>query len=165
MVDIRNSIVLRIVLNNIAEETIETISDKILDLLQRQIEKDVYLDNTKYFRTGEFLEAFNWEKIKKVTTGLVRELVYDHSGMSFNPDSWTHGSPIDGWGDATKYLVQILNRDTRASGLFISRIDEVKPYWDNTIKKLFNRRKITIWTNTEIKKVARRYGFKAIKIG
>ena len=156
--DITNDTQLRVVFEEKIRGAIENVSDKVLELLRRQIETDVFTTpNTWYERTGQFENAWKWGSIERVVNGLVREMSYDSKSVGYEDGTWTHGNPGQ---SASENLADILNlawngyRDGYTSSLMFGRrhfSHKRKPYWDNFIKKLFDRKELKKMFSEELR--------------
>jgi len=164
--EISNDVELRVALLLISEEVIEKVSAKILKKLQANIKKYVYEyggANKVYYDgsgkpTFQFFEAWDWQSIKHTLSSVARELMYDPSGMDYDPETWLHGSTFGG--DARANLADILNKPFRGDGMRTSGLmmgnsymsKKRKPYWDITIDELFDRDGIKKMIDIELRK-------------
>jgi hypothetical protein len=113
-------------------KVINNVSAQVLELLKYNINKyAVNQPSDWYVRTGQFEQAFMLEALQQTVNKFLRRLVYDSSNMTFDPDTFTHGSPFGG--DATETLVEILNKEGFTSSL---NWKFSHPYWDITLKEL-----------------------------
>jgi len=150
----------------VAEKIIENVSTKVLDYLRENIEKYVYEygDSNEIYHAGsaeatyEFYNSFKWKDIEASVKGISKELFYDYLSMNYDKDTWLHGSDSSKvkkqGGDARKFLASILNAEGKLSSLFLTK--PRKPYWDITMKELFDNKKIDGWFDIEFAKA----GFK-----
>lgn len=175
MSEIRGSTQLRAIMLSIAEEVVDKVADNVIKRLKENIMRYVYEyhgSNKEYSPTYEFLESFDWGDVKKNVSGFIREMAYLPERLgSFDPGGWIHGSnyPSEGYDkDARDNLADILNlggktgeRGGFTSSMFISV--PVKPYWNITMRELLDDGLLEKWIDKEIKAVARKYGFVAIK--
>lgn len=138
---------LRAVLNVVISDVINKVSDRIIELLKENIKRyAVNQPSDWYERTGEFENAFIWQDMKVELNGFSRKLIYDPSGMHFDPDTFTHGSPFGG--DATATLMDILNVEGFTSSL---NWKFSHPYWSITISQLIDGRLIDNWFKEEFR--------------
>lgn len=162
MPDIKSDAQLRLMMGQVSEAVIESVSEIILKKLQDNIWRDTYMSdyypNVEYYGgsgkpTGQFVSAFQWSRIFYSIKKLTRELYYDPSDMKYDPDTYLHGSKVGG--DARESLADILNVDGYTSSW---NWKKRKPYWDNTIRELFEGKII----EKEFQKALKQYGFKKI---
>lgn len=162
----------RFILDIICKEVVEEVSDKMLFRLQTNIMKYVYLaqNNASYYAgtgapTLEFYRAWDFTPMKDFGRSIVTELFYNPSKMRYEPDNYLHGNAI--YGDARDTLMDILNvkgnTNTGKGHPFLIKITSA-PYWDNTIKEFFNRRRISIDVHHAVVRISRQLRLKISRI-
>jgi len=131
-------------LGGIASKVIEKVSTDMLFILKGYINDETYTDvpNAWYYNgdkkpTYQFREAFEFTKIENKMKQIVTELFYNWQEMSYDPDTFLHGSPWNG--DMRQQLADILNVD--GSTGFSNKIRQ--PYWDDYIKAMFDQNGLT----------------------
>lgn len=141
---ITNDIEMATMLSNIASKVIEKVSKDMLFILKEYINDETYdpLPNAYYYNgsgkpTFQFREAFEFTQIENKIKQVVTELFYNWQEMSYDPDTFLHGSPWNG--DMRQQLADILNVD--GSTGFSTKIR--KPYWDDYIKEMFDQNGLT----------------------
>lgn len=153
--EIKTESQLQKILENAVREILEDITKQLLESLQQQILKDVYTTPNTWYHDGtgsptmQFLNAWDWDAIKKSGNKLVTELYMHKDMLTYDQETWLHGSPL--WGDARDYLDDILNlvyngyEAGYTSGLMIwgngnrHLSHRRRPYWSNFIKKWFDK--------------------------
>jgi hypothetical protein len=150
---------LKAALEKIATVVIKNVSKKILKLLQDNIKEytygahapnKIYLNGSKR-PSGEFLNAFQWKEIEKNINGVCRELFYNWQSMTTDEGGYKHSSVSENWPiDTRMQLADYLNVDGYDSSLWISV--QRKPYWEITIKTLFEDGQLDRWFSEECKK-------------
>jgi hypothetical protein len=140
MPDIKNNNQLVKLFSTIATAIIFQVSEEVLEILRKNIEDYTYgeLPNIEYYDgtgkpTYQFLNAFEFTKIKKQLNTVLTELWYDWMSMEYDGETWLHGYPGE---DNRQTLADILNVDDYLG--FSSHGKPRKPYWDITINELFN---------------------------
>ena len=135
----RNNAELNAMLLPIASNVIKLVSDAILTVLQRHIDDETYdpLPNADYYNgsgtpTFQFKHAFEFTEVQTRMSEVISELFYNWQSMSYDPDTFLHGSSWNG--DMRERLADILNID--GSTGFSNKIRG--PYWDNFIIELFD---------------------------
>ena len=135
----RNNAELTAMLMPIASNVIKLVSDGMLTVLQRHIDDETYdpLPNADYYNgsgtpTFQFKHAFEFTEVQTQMNEVVSELFYNWQNMSYDPDTFLHGSSWNG--DMRERLADILN--TNGSTGFSNKVRE--PYWDNFITELFD---------------------------
>jgi len=164
MTEIRNIRNIGKVLKDIAETSIKEVSKDVTKQVRANIMKYVYeneyFPNKHYYNgsgrpTFQFLRAFKWKPFSRSGNILSKKLFYDYESMTFNADTWLHGSNVPGWGDAREHLADILNINGRRSLLKIGdsyMAKKVKPYWDITIEELFDENGLSDMFDKELTK-------------
>jgi len=159
---IKNSQILRAVLETAIEEVIREVSDKVSKRLKENINEYTYFfdyyPNQIYYNgtrtaTHEFRDkAWTWTDIRKSSNSIKRKLFYDWkqlSKMGSGEDTWKHGSLIEGWGrDGRQYLAENLNIEGHRSSLRVGNRffdKERRAFWDITIKELFDEGQLEKW--------------------
>lgn len=146
MPDIKNNTQLVKLFSTIATAIIFQVSEEVLQILRKNIEeytyKYGYWPNKEYYNetqypTYQFLNAFEFTKIKKQLNTVLTELYYDWMSMEYDGETWLHGYPGE---DNRQTLADILNVDDYLG--FSSHGKARKPYWDITIDELFNGGKL-----------------------
>jgi hypothetical protein len=157
--DIPNDSVLVGVLNSIASDVINTVSDKILIQLKNDIERDVYLfggfPNRFYYMgmgipTFQFEKSWKWDVIKQDLMSTVKTLFEDYMSMVFEPQNYLHGSELGG--DRRSELADDLNVSGIAKNSDFPG-KERAPYWDNFIREMFDEGQIDAWFSEELSKL------------
>lgn len=122
----------------LAEEALEEIAEEVLDLFKKEyISRYAYISNPQlYERTMQFRESWKWTELKKFVKTLSKEMYYDPSGMTFNPEKFQHGSKYSTPPDVRDNLMDILNKKGYSSSLWLSVYRET-PYWDRFIADMF----------------------------
>lgn len=141
---IKNTREYQAIFETVLRGVIEDVSDWLLDKLVQQIKKDVYgkVPNKWYTKgsgkpTFEFLNAWEWTKLKKTSNQFIRELYFNRSTLVSDPNGWIHRSNVYGWGSSVEYIEKILNVSGFTSSLEMFHVPSAirKPYWDNFIEK------------------------------
>jgi hypothetical protein len=142
------------------EKIISRVSKKVLKQLQDNIIEHVYKShpgNKVYFDgsrkpTMEFFNAWKWAELEKTVTGVCRELFYSWQDMGVNEGGYKHSSVSANWPiDTRMQLADYLNVDGYDSSLWISVKRE--PYFNITIKELFEDGLLDKWFDQEAKKI------------
>lgn len=170
---IHNMAELEAQMNDIINNMLSSITNKLLTKLQNRIEEDTYdHSNHRYFndtesRTGDFKNSFEWQNIKHSMKENVKELFYNWNSMKVRKgsgDNWDahYNDPYKGgsmpnengfelpYGDIRQYLAEYLNIDGEAAEY------ERKAYWDNYIKEL--NRDFSKLAYDEVQSACKRYG-------
>jgi hypothetical protein len=136
---ITNSAQMMTMMSDVASNVIKRVSAVMLNDLKERIWEDTYmpLPNIWYYNdtktpTSQFKNAFKFDDIQQNLNEVVTELFYDWASMSYDPETYLHGSPSGG--DMREQLAEILNVDGTTG--FSSKMR--KPYWDNFIKEMFD---------------------------
>ena len=128
-------------MSRLAEEALRAISKDVLQIFQNEyLEKEVYGshgENKQYIRTNQFFEAWEFSEIKKQLNSLSTELWYNPSNMSFNPDTYTHGSKYSSPPDVRDNLMRILDKAGYSSSLWLS-VSRPVAYWQSFIQDMFS---------------------------
>jgi hypothetical protein len=143
MTDIRNETQLVGVLEMVLAEVLEQTADEVLEIFKRDyLMKYVYeshMPNVIYHEnsrkpTYEFLNAWDWTGIRKTIKTLSKELFYNAGKLSFNEETFLHGSIYSTPEDVRASLMDILNKKGRSSSLWLSST-AIRPvaYWDKFI--------------------------------
>lgn len=152
-------------MQDIAEEVIEQVSFDLAKLLVDYIDMFVYkyeyFPNQTYYKgsgkpTYEFRKAWKISKIKPTVKGITQEIYYDWQSMSYDPDTWKHGSNVPGWPqDAREQLADWLNVTGYTSGLSLNGTRPLSklrmPYFDIWTEKLFDKNEIRNRLDKEFK--------------
>lgn len=147
---VSNDTELTILLQKIATDVIEKVSESILSELKEIIKSDVYGSHgpNKIYPTmtedSEFLNAFEWDKISKSVKTITTIMFYNWKQMSVNPDIYQHSSYADTWGDDTRAELAGYLNITGKKGVYPNLFMSVdrKPYWDRFISKMFGQSRI-----------------------
>ena len=133
-----------------AKIALENVTDEVLELFKRDyVDKYVYNShgvNQTYHNgsgkpTGEFREAWEWEDVKKVTNSLVTTMWYNPQNLSFDSESFLHGSKYSSPTDVRNTLMDILNKSGYSSSLWLS-VSRSVAYWDEFISDMFGSSKL-----------------------
>lgn len=129
-------------LNNITEEVLELFKTEYIDkyVYNSHGPNKVYHDGSSQ-PTGEFREAWQWADLKKATNSLVTYMWYNPGKLSFDVDSFKHGSIYGTPEDARASLMDILNKQGYSSSLFLS-VSRSVAYFDQFIIDLFDNGKL-----------------------
>lgn len=142
---IRNQNDLTKLLESQARLALESATEELLDLFKTEyIQKYVYdghSPNEMYHGgsgkpTGEFMEAWQWTELKKVTNKLITEMWYDPSKLQYDMGTFKHGSKYSTPKDVRKTLMDILNKDGYSSSLWLS-VNRPVAYWEQFISDMF----------------------------
>jgi len=175
MQNITNNGQLGIIFNNIAENVIGIVSEKMYDSLQEIIQRDVYdaaegIEPRKWYLppdkkpTYEFKKAFHFEEIRSKLTEVTRRLFYDWMSMSVGT---TNEESADGksgtyvhtqGGDFRQQMAEAFNIDGFVSGDFNNVSRKREPYWDNFIMLWFDAEIL----DGEFTAALAQYGFKKL---
>ena len=142
---------------------IDRVAKRVSEDLAKRIDQDVYEShspNKDYFDkskqpTYQFRdEAWPWtDATSKGIRQVVKELYYDGSRMAYKGNKFLHGSNIDGWGDARRFLAEILNQDSKLSSLWITKERPANAaYWDNFLGEIFGQDRLSKYFFEELKK-------------
>jgi len=162
------------VLNMIAKEVVSTVSVTILDKLRDNIAKYVYMNQepSYYYRgsmipTGQFYNAFKWEKMRTLVYSVVDELYYDWKSMDYDGSSgsYLHGNEYSRFGDVREELADWFNRSPTTGSKHPFLWKKTNRYWDKAMDELFNRRRIDIEIGKVNRVLSRKLGLKIKKIG
>jgi hypothetical protein len=144
-------------LEQVATEVINVVSEKVLKKLQDNIEKHtygshgpnkVYLEN--HGPSHQFKYAWEWKAIERGVMEITRELFYNWMKMNYLPESWMHGSLVPGWPeDAREQLAGWLNHYGWINEHFITVYRQ--PYWDITMDGLLGGGELEKWFDYELK--------------
>ncbi|MGL4453665.1 MAG: hypothetical protein ACRCTZ_21105 [Sarcina sp.] len=128
---IQDDLQLQMFLLNDLQRAVDNTLERCLNELQEIIMSTVYGAGTPivYERTNEFLESFKENKATIKGLMVQGEIFQDFMSMSYNPESFTHGSYS---GDVREYLADIINDG--AIGLFGDGwYSQSRPFWDEFI--------------------------------
>lgn len=134
-----------------AKIALENVTSEVLELFKTQyVDKYVYNShgaNQVYHGgsakpTGQFREAWEWEDIKKVTNTLVTAMWYNPKNLSFDSDTFLHGSKYSSPTDVRNTLMDILNTSGYSSSLWLS-VSRSNAYWDEFITDMFSSSKLS----------------------
>jgi uncharacterized phage-associated protein len=148
--DIRSEQELIAIMEQKAGEAMEAAADEIHELFQREyVLKHVYDShggNMVYHAgmgqpTLEFMEAWVWTPLRKEASRLVKEMWYNPSTMSFNIDTFLHGSKYSRPENVKASLMDILNKKGYSSSLWLSVYRPIA-YWDKFISDMFDNGKL-----------------------
>ena len=111
--------------------------DEIFSIfLTNYVEKYAYThSNTWYVPSGEFLNAWRTTRVTKIGDSLGGSIIYDPKGMTYDFDTWKHGSQMQGWGTAVPYMADLLNVQGPI-GMAWNYRDEA--YWDKFVEDIFD---------------------------
>lgn len=162
----------KFLLDIIAKEVVEEVTEKMLLRLKENIMKYVYLaqNNNIYAYGGrrptyQFYRAWDFTPMKNYGKKIVTQLYYNPQDMDYDPDNFIHGN--ERYGDARKTLMDILNvkgnTNKGAGHPFLYKYTSA-PYWDNTIKEFFDRRRIEIDIGHSTRRISRSLGVKIKKV-
>jgi hypothetical protein len=87
----------------------------------------------------EFYNSWEWTQIRKLTDSLVTELWYNPANMSFDMDTFLHGSRYSSPNDIGENLPAIL--EGKQSSLWLSVNRPIK-FWQQFIADLFSGGKL-----------------------
>lgn len=121
-----------------------------------------YLGGTRQ-PSFEFLEAFKWKDLQFTAQSVIAKMIYDWQSMEYDGSDgmYKHGNESS-WGDVRSMLDEYLNKDGFTSSHWLAR--RVKPYWDRTMKKMFDQRGLEIYTRKELAKIGSSLGIQIKKI-
>jgi hypothetical protein len=168
MAEFASEYAIRKVVMQIAGEVIMLLTNDVIGKIHANIDKYTYeyggLPNKIYYNgnrypTYEFKNAFQNE-IKITAAKVASEIFYNWQGMSFDPDTWLHGTKNEETGaieDNRELLAQILNQDIQAGFMTKAR----KPYWDITIDELFNQGELSQMCEKYVVETCAKYGILA----
>lgn len=162
MVDITSYQELRKQLQEEVKSVIDRVAKRVSKDLAQRINKDVYdshTPNKDYFNktkqpTYQFRdEAWPWtDTTSKGIHKVIKELYYEGSLMEYKGDKFFHGSNIKGWGDARRFLAEILNQDSKLSSLWITKERPANSaYWDNFLGEMFGQDRLSKYFFEELK--------------
>jgi hypothetical protein len=123
-------------------------TEEILAIFQRDyVRKFVYGSHGKNVSyhdgsgkpTMEFYNSWEWTQIRKLTDSLVTELWYNPANMSFDMDTFLHGSRYSSPNDIGENLPAIL--EGKQSSLWLSVNRPIK-FWQQFIADLFSGGKL-----------------------
>jgi hypothetical protein len=129
-------------------EALSDATEEILDLFKKSYLKRYVYDshgkNVSYHDgsgkpTYEFLESWEWSQIKKATNSLVTELGYHPEKMSFDMDTFLHGSRYSSPNDVRENFPAVL--EGKQSSLWLSVNRPIK-FWQQFIADLFSGGKL-----------------------
>ena len=151
------------------KQVINRVTKRLSTELAKQIDKDVYKShdpNSVYYRgtgspTGQFSDPDVWPWTDATSKGIrtvVAEMTYNWNALVFTGgDDWLHGSNPEKvkrqGGNASKYLAEILNQDTKLSSLWIT-VDRPANarFWKNFIENIFDNDVIGRYIEEELKR-------------
>lgn len=132
------------------EEALEAITEEVLDLFRKEyIRKYVYNShgsNVDYHAgsgvpTYEFENAWDWTPIRRQVNSLVTELWYNPSRLTFDADTFKHGSIYSRPEDVRASLMDILNKTGYSSSLWLS-VSRDTAYWEQFLIDMFDSGKL-----------------------
>ena len=111
--------------------------DEIFSIfLTNYVEQYAYThSNAWYVPSGEFLNAWRLTRVMKVRENIGGNIIYDPRGMTYDFDTWKHGSQMQGWGTAVPYMADLLNVKGPI-GMAWNYRDEA--YWDKFVEDIFD---------------------------
>lgn len=133
----------------LVKEALEDITKEVLDQFKKNyIRKYVYSSPdshspNKLYHGGtgtptfEFEKAWDWTPVKKQLKSLVTEMWFNPSRMTFNSDSFRHGSIYSRPEDVRASLMDILNKDGYSSSLWLS-VKRKEAYWDKFLEDMID---------------------------
>ena len=133
------------VLEKKIEQLLENSANEIIDEFKNYVIRFVYENHKKptvYENPNgrEFLDNWEWSKIKKVGLEMSKEMFFNWKNISNDPDRFglygIHGSMITGWDrDARRFMPEILDKKISSS----ARISVIRPqtYWKMFIRDMF----------------------------
>jgi len=163
---IKNNLDLTKIFSDIVATVIHETCRDIQELLVNNIDEYTYryggLPNANYYNgsgtpTWQFLEAFRLSGSEKKLNTIVQSIFYDWQSMEYDSETFLHGSPYNG--DMRKALAEVLNVD--GSTGFSSK--QRKPYWDITIKQLFDEGKLIKFLDQHMKENFAKVGLQVRK--
>lgn len=136
------------------------VAGKLAEAIQRDTYENEYFPNKVYYNqtgmpTYEFIKSWTWRDTVVALGTITKELYYDPSNMSFDANTWKHGSPFGG--DARANLAEILDVNGYTSSLKAPSgrpfSKKRKAYWtDNFIKSLFDDKELEQMFDEEFSK-------------
>lgn len=141
--DIRDEKTLVAVLEGKIGEAIEKATKRILKIFQTE-----YIMGYAYRKRGlgsvykptwQFYKAWDWTPIKKEISRIVTELWYDSSGVEYDEDTYSHGSPFSTPNDVSNIMPEIL--EGKRSRIYFS-VEKKGDFWDLFIRAMFDKGEI-----------------------
>lgn len=158
MRDISNDTELKNIFEAQLKQVIDSISERILNVLLDYIRKDVYDNNepTTYERTWQFLNSWINQVEASANTGeVIAEIFSDSSRMDYIPEKGIHGSRE--YGDIRNQLSYAIETGTMYSYRKIRKDRSWNPaakkrrFFQDTISELDKRGQIWKWFEEEMR--------------
>lgn len=160
MPDIQNERQLYATFSPIVEKAVNYVMDKMLEEYKNLIDDIVYHQEfpAVYHRTEEFLNSWKTEVSTKMV-GATGELSQDYKTMSFNPETFTHGSNYYEPNDVRPFLANIIYEGLSGDLFGAGWWQESRDAWTPLIQQL-DGGKLDKWFKEGMKK----QGIQIIKI-